>query len=290
MAITSTTTLADLVPEVTAEAMFWFTQASLFYPGQGRARQFLQTEDLRNSPGLSYPFGKYAAIEMGDAVEGVAYTDTQALTASTTTVTASEKAIVVPVTDRVKRSVHMGGDRLIQDVGRAIGLAAATKFDKDVFSLFASLGSCLITTNNPITHAMFQKYITTLAENKAPKPYAAFISPWAWLEWVTESGSPLPDSSKSSRAGEAIWEDFFAGNIMGVDIYTHADIPTANAAADRDGAFMCPWAIGCVLKADLSIEPSREPLSRLTQYVATAEWGLGVIDATMGFRMFSDAD
>ena len=290
MAATTTTTLTELVPQIESEAMLWLQSASLFYPDKGNATRFLRWADLRNTPGDAYRFNEYAEIEMYDAVEGENFTVTQAMDTSGTTVTTTEKEVVVPVTDKVRRSVQQGPAQLIVEIGEAIGRAAAKKFDADVIALFGSLGSCLVTTDNPITNALFQQYIATLAGNNAPMPYAAFFHPWTWFEYVTESSSPVPDSAKSGPVGEGIWTSYFVQSVMGVQCYQYGDMPTTNSDTDYDGAFLSNRAIGAVLKMDLKLEESREAVDRLTNIVGVMDYGVGVIDSTAGYQMFADAD
>jgi hypothetical protein len=288
MAQSTTTTLTELIPAITEESRFWMTQASLFYPDTGRARQFLQWVDLEGKPGRSYSFNKYTAIEMGDAEEGAEYTTTETMETSGTAVTAGEKVVVVQITDPALDSTVLGRDKVIQDAGRQIGIAAASKVDKDVFATFASLGTSIVTTGNPITWSNWSNYIATLSKNKAPKPYASFMAPWGYHEFLGEASSPLVNAAASDATGRAIWQDYFAASIMGVEVYTHGDIPSANSGADWDGAFLSPWALGFVIKRRLKLETEREPRKRATNFVGVMEYGVGVIDATMGYRLLQD--
>lgn len=293
MGATTTTTITELVTQIESEAKFWMAEASLFYPGSGRARQFMQYADLRNQPGVAYRFNKFAAITADDATEGQDYGTTSALdTTGGQVVTATEKAVIVPITDLAKDSYNFGPDQLIQEAGRAIGMAMATKFDKDVMALFASLGTSEVTTGNPVTYANFMKTIQHLRTHKAPAPYAAFFHPWGWHEFITESSSPVLNASTTGagNVGDQIWQQYFAANILGVECYYNADIPTANAGADYSGAMLSPWALGAVLKRDLRIEEQRDASARQTELVGVMAYGVGVIDSTMGFNLLMDAD
>jgi hypothetical protein len=290
MGATTTTTLTELVPQIESEARFWMLNASLFMPAVGKARNFLQLADLRNIAGDAYRFNKYAEITAGDATEGDDYTTTQALDSTGgVVVTATEKQVNIPVTDKVKRGFQFGPDKLIQDVGKAIGMAMAKKVDADVCGLFSTLGTSITTSGNPVTNADFQHYIASLATNEAPEPYAAFFHPWGWYEYVNESSSPVPDSSKSGPVGEELWTSYFVNRVMGVECYQSARCPNTDGT-NYNGAFMSAYAIGMVLAADLRIEFERKGTARQDIAIGVMDYGVGVIDTTMGFSMLQDDD
>ena len=140
MAGTTTTTLTELVPQILGEAQMWFVDKSLFYPKQGIAEQLMQWRDARGEPGLTATFPKFGAVSFGDGTEGTDYTAVSVLdTSGPGSVTAGEKVINVVIADLAVNSTMGGPAQLIADCGKAIGQAAATKFDGDVMALFASL-------------------------------------------------------------------------------------------------------------------------------------------------------
>jgi len=291
MGATTTTTITEQVSLIEGAARLWFQSQSLFYPDNGRARQWLQWKDLRGQPGVSHRFNKYSEITAGDATEGDDYTNTSALdTSGGVTVTAGEKVVIVPVTDIAKRGYNWGPEELISNAGRACGLAMAKKFDKDVFALNSSLGTSKNGTGTPLLISEFMLYMEALQANDAPEPYMAAFHPWGWYEFVTESSSPVIDAAKSDRVGAEFWGRGFVQEIMGVACFRSTNVPLENANADYGGLFMSSWAIGCVLCADMKIELERDASARLTELVCTMTYGVGVIDSTMGFQLLQDAD
>lgn len=286
MGATTTTTLTELTPQIESEARFWMQSASLFMPSDGKARNFIQMADLRGVAGDSYRFNKYAEITAGDATEGDDYTTTQALDSTGgVVVAATEKQVNIPVTDKVKRGFQFGPDKLIQDIGKAIGMAMAKKVDTDVCALFPSLGTSIVSSGNYVTNANFQQYIATLAGNEAPEPYASFFNPWGWFKYVTEASSPVPDAAKSGPVGEELWTSYFVNRVMGVECYHSARCGKTNEDADYTGAFLSAYAIGMVLAADLRIEFERKGTARLDYAIGVMDYGVGVTDATMGFEL-----
>lgn len=289
MGATTTTTVTELVAAIIGEARMWMADTSLFYPKTGIATQFLQFKDLRGVQGKAATFPKIGSITFGDSTEGEDYTATSALDTSAVTVTAARKKVIVPVTDEAEYSSEQD---LIALAGRAIGIAAAEKFDNDVFALFSSLGAgtSYNASGSPVTAAEFQAFITALRTAKAPGPYAAVFHPWGWYEFLTESSSPIINAAASDEVAKGVWRDYYQASPFGVRCFTHADIDKANADADYLGAFLSPWAIGCVWKRDLAIETQRDASASWTEYVATMDYGLGVIDSTMGIQLLQDAD
>ena len=293
------TDLDELIPLILGEARMWFAEQSLFFPKKGVAQDLIQWADLTNEPGNTATFPKYAAIAFGDATEGVDYTDTQDLNtnAGLASITAYEKVVVVPIADRATRAVTGGKQKLVTDLGRMVGLAASIKFDGDVMALFSGLGTCPYgtTTGQNMAVNNFEGYIASLRSAKAPDPYGAFFSPLGWMKFLqadTFGGgstvSPLAIAAVSDQVAKDIWQSFYTDNIMGVRCFQHADVPTANGGADYMGAFMSAWAIGCTWKMDLQIEQQRDASLRATEFVATMEYGVGVIDSTMGYKMLQD--
>lgn len=268
----------------------WMVDASLFYPKNGIARDFCQFKDIRGEKGKATTFPKLGAIAFGDATEGVDYTATSALDTSAVTVTATPREIIVEIADE---AIYSSQQDLIAMAGRAVGIAAATKFDNDFCSVFSSLGSTPTggnATNSPMTAAEFQAYITAARTAKAPGPYAAVFHPWGWGEFLGESSSPLLNAAASDQVAKGIWADYYAASPFGVKCFTYTGLATANAAADYMGAFLSPYAIGVAWKQDLQIETERNASKRVTEFVGTMHYGIGVIDSTMGFQMLQDAD
>lgn len=291
MGATTTTTITEQISLIEGAARLWFQAQSLFYPAGGVAQNWLQWKDLRNQPGVAHRFNKYSEITAGDATEGDDYATTSAMdTTGGTTITATEKVVIVPVTDLAKRGYNWGPEELISNVGRACGLAQAKKFDKDVLALNTSLGTSQNATNSPLTMSEFMLYMEKLAAADAPEPYMAVFHPWGWYEFATESGSPLIDAAKSDRVGADMWGRGFVQEIMGVKCFRSTNVPSVNAAADYGGVFMSNWAIGCVLCEDMKIELERDASARLTELVCTMTYGVGVIDSTMGYQLLQDID
>ena len=291
MAVTTTTTLDDLVQAIIGEARMWFQQASLFFPKQGVAEQFLMVEDLSQVNAVSHTFPMLGSVAFGDAVEGNDYVNTSALTTSGVTVTAARKVLNIPVSDLVAMSNTRGEAYTIALQGKAAGLAAAKKFDGDVCAVFSSLGSTPTggnATNSPMTAAEFRNYITALQTAEIPGPYAAIWHPWGYKEFLDESSSPILNAAASGDIGRGVWKEFWCGNLFGVDMFQSPRV--VSDGTDYQGAFMSPNAIGVTWKRGPQLETERDASAGHTEFVRDMYYGVGVVDATAGYVMLQDAD
>lgn len=291
MAGTTTTTLTELLPQILGEARMWMADLSLFMPKVGVAEQFMQWRDLRGTPGLTATFNKYAAVTMGDGTEGTDYTAVSVMdTSGPASVTATEHVINVLISDLSLESVIGGPGQLIADAGRAIGQAAATKFDSDVMALFASLTAAPsggTSTGTDVTIAKFGVNITGLESVPVPEPYAAFFHPKGWGKFLAESSSPLLNAAASDSVAKEVWGSHFAKQILGVNCFKHSKVP-ADGTTDFIGAMISQWALGCVWKGDLKITQQYDATLRGTEHVGVMTYGVGVIDATAGYTMLQD--
>lgn len=292
MAATTTTSIQELCPKIVGEAMLWFQNASLFYPGAGRARQYLQMQDLRGQQGVAAQFSQFAPIAMTDASEDVPFeTESPLDSSAAVTITASEKEIVVPITDLAKKAVSFGEQWLVSSAGRQMGMAAANKFDSDVMTLFASLSPSYVTTGNPVTPAAIMQTVTALQANNVPGPYAGILHPWGVYGMVTEgSDNPLLNAAASGpNIGGQIWESYQLGVMLGAEWYQHPLVPLTNMDVDYSGAVISPWAIGCVLAQDLRVETERSARDRKDYLVGVIVYGVGVINANYGYELLQAA-
>lgn len=289
MAVTTTTTVAEVINEILGEARMWFVDASLFYPKGGAAQQFMQIKDIRGQAGMTATFPKWTAVAFGDGSQGETYATISTMDTSEATVSASRRHCRIQIADEAQ---FASAEDLIATAGRMLGIAAATKFDSDVFATFSSLGTATgaNASGSPVTAAEYRKYITQLRTVKAPTPYAAFWHPWGWDGLLSESSSPILNAAASDEVARSIWGDFYEATIHGVLNFTSSDIPTANAGADYLGAFLSPWALGCTWQRDLEVETIRRPEASVTELNGTMFYGVGVIDSTMGYQLLQDAD
>lgn len=285
MALTTTTTLSEIVPAIIAETREYVRANSLFGPGSF-GRNFLQVEDTRDIPGKTVHFPKYNGFTAYDVAEGVDHTTSQALDTSEVTCDPTEKIAICTVTDR---AVRASKEQVIRDVSRELGRAMAAKIDADVMTLFNGLDYDCGSTGNNCSYAYLLDGINQLVTGKAPKPYLLVLHPQQWYDLGTEASSPITASTGYGRIAEEFGYNYFIGELYGCTVVVHADVPLANAAADRSGALLSNKALGMVWEQDISIRMERDESLRATELVCVCTYGVGEIDGTMGVAVETDA-
>jgi len=278
LALTTTTTLSEIVPAIIAETREYVRANSLFGPG-GLGRRFLQIEDTRHTPGKTVHFPQYNGFTAYDVAEGVDHTTSQALDTSEVTCEATEKIAICTITDRaVSRSV----EQVIRDASRELGRALAAKIDADVLALLNGLdydcGSTYLLDG-----------INRLVTNKAPKPYVTVLHPQQWYDLGTEASSPLTATTGYGRIAEEFGYNYFVGELYGCTVVVHPDVPLANAGADRSGAILSAKALGMVWEQDITIRAERDESLRATELVCVCTYGVVEINGTMGVACETDA-
>lgn len=289
MGVTTNSTLDDLIQPIIGEARMWFAAQSLFFPKTGVAQEFLTYKDIRNAKAAAATFPLMGSVAFGDGTPGSDYTDTSALTTSGVTVTAARKVVNIPVDDLVAMSTGEAND-IIATVGKAVGIAAATKFDSDVMALFASLTNTMtgVTASGAkTTAATFRKYGTALRADNVPGPYCAVFHPNGYEDFLSESSSPLLNAAASDQVAKEVWQDYYMATLFGTKIFVHSGVP-ADSTTDFVGGYFSPYAIGVAWKRDVTIEAQRDASAGWTEYVADMYYGVGVIDANAGCKMLQD--
>jgi hypothetical protein len=300
MAVTTSTVIDTLVPDIIAEARNWLSERSLFWRGSGPLSAFIEWKDLSATPGLTAQFNTWAAVAMAESVEDVDFATTQTMTPSGTTLTAIREMGVIKITDLASGAYAFGSgstnfetaqtDDLVQKAGELLGIATATEFDISILETFASLTTAVTVTNTDPTLATWEASKHSLRVAKVPTPYASVMHPTAWKLMLSEAGSPLRDISKTGAIAESVWGDFYECEVEHVPIFTHADCVTATAGADWSGAIFGKDAIGCVLKSMFHIETERRATQSATYIVGKMDWKAGVARSTRGIHLLSDVD
>jgi len=285
LALTTTTTLSEIVPAIIAETREYVRANSLFGPG-GLGRRFLQIEDTRHTPGKTVHFPQYNGFTAYDVAEGVDHTTSQALDTSEVTCEATEKIAICTITDRaVSRSV----EQVIRDASRELGRALAAKIDADVLALLNGLDYDCGSTGNNCSYAYLLDGINRLVTNKAPKPYVTVLHPQQWYDLGTEASSPLTATTGYGRIAEEFGYNYFVGELYGCTVVVHPDVPLANAGADRSGAILSAKALGMVWEQDITIRAERDESLRATELVCVCTYGVVEINGTMGVACETDA-
>ena len=242
--------------------------------------------DLSGKAGKVAQLGKWASISASALTEGTDLSNT-AYTPTSVNITASEKGVMITVTDLSDASTTIAD---LNDYGQQLGYAIGQKVDTDLAALFASLngGTAKGSSGVNLTLQNFLDALTELDSDNAPGQKVAVFHPVQWgdlrAQIATSTGAPF-----SVGVGDEISKTGYVGTLFGVNIYQSSLCPTANSAADRVGAMFVKDAIALATKWGARVELERDASLRATEIVATACYGVGEVADSYGVPIVTDA-
>jgi N4-gp56 family major capsid protein len=285
VAYTTTSTLDDIVPTIIAEAMHTIRANALFAPG-GIGERWLQVRSLEGAPGKTMDFPTFSQFTAYDVSEGTDHTTSQALSTSKVSITATEKIALTTITDLALESAK---EAVAREAGKELGLAMAAKIDADLMALFTGLDNTVGTSGANVSYQTILDAVNLLAAANAPSPYLCVLHPQQWYDLLTESGSPLTQSTGYGRMAEEVGYNYFVAQVYGTQVVVHPSVPLVNSDADRGGAVLSDRALGFLWKWRPRIAYERDESLRAFEVVMTACYGQAELDGTMGVAVTTDA-
>jgi N4-gp56 family major capsid protein len=278
MAITTTSTLDDLVPTIIAEAMHTIRANALFAPG-GMGEKWLQVRSFEGTPGKTMDFPTFSQFTAYDAEEGTDHTTPEALSTSKVSLTATEKIAMTTITDLALESSR---DDVGREAGRELGLAIAAKIDEDIMALFAGLDTTVGSTGVNCSYQDILEAVKALSAVSAPIPYLCVLHPQQWYDLLTET-------TGYGRMAEEVGYNYFVAQLYGTQVVVHPSVPLANEDADRAGAVLSDRAFGFLWKWRPRLAYERDESLRAFEVVMTACYKVAELDGTMGVAVVTDA-
>lgn len=287
--VTTSTTLADLIQERMGEALLAARQQAIFYPG-APGWGILQIEDLTNAEGGSADFNHYATLTAYDVTEGEDFSTVQQLTVTSTNVAPTEKQVVTWISDKVLRALGSPNNWRNRAAKEAQehALAHAAKMDAAVMRLATSLTSGHSGTGSDLTNAELKEAVNKCVTLNMPKPWLGILHTEQYNNLANEASSPFLEISAAGRLSQDLYLEYTLTRAYGVAwLITNS---AYNDATDVWGMILSRRAIGAVLKA-LPGTPTTEydQSRRATEISTVADWGVGVVEATGGVYIRSDA-
>ena len=285
MAITTTSTLDDIVPTIIAEAMHTIRANALFAPG-GIGERWLQLRSLEGAPGKTLDFPTFNQFVAYDVSEGTDHQTSQALSTAKVSLTATEKIALTTVTDLALESAR---EDVAREAGRELGLAMAAKIDADVMALFHDLDTTVGTTGVNCSYQNVLDAINALSAVSAPSPYLCVLHPQQWYDLLIEANSPLTATTGYGRMAEEVGYNYFVAQLYGTQVVAHPGCPLVHTNADRAGAVLSDRAFGFLWKWRPRIAYERDESLRAFEVVMTACYAVVELDGTMGVAVVTDA-
>lgn len=278
MAGSTTTTLNDLLPAITAEAMFIANERSIM---RNLVRNFpLPANNGKTVTIPRYPVQSAAALTEGDEVSNTAVsTDGVTLTVSTV-------AVRTLVTDLVKASA---ASNVVADLGRLFGEAIAKKMDQDLIGLFTGFSTGVGDNATALSAGTIAKAIATLRANAVPvEGLACVVSPWVAYDLKANLTNTFANPNAGVIQNEAMTQGY-VGTLFGVPVFESANIADTGTAGDYVGALFHRDALGLATIGDITIETQRRASYVGDDVVAYAHYGVGEIYDTYGVKITADS-
>lgn len=278
MAGSTTTTLNDLLPAITAEAMFVANERSIM---RGLVRNFALPAGQGKTVTIPrYPTQSAAALTEGNEI------DNTAVSTDGVTLTVSTVAIRTLVTDLVKASA---ASNVVSDLGRLFGEAIAKKMDQDLLALFSGFSTGVGGASTALSAAVVAQAIARLRANSVPgDALAAVVHPYVAYDLKKDLTNTWQNPNGGIIQNEAMSQGY-VGMLFGVPVFESANIADTGTAGDYVGAVFHRDALGLAMVGDITIESQRRASYVGDDVVAYAHYGVGEIYDTYGVKITSDS-
>jgi hypothetical protein len=283
MAGSTTTTLNDLLPAIVAEAMFVANERSIM-------RGLVKNYTLGAGQGKTVTVPIYPQVSAAAITEGDIISNTEVST-SGVTLTVATNAIRTMVSDL---SVASSASNVVADLGRLFGEGIARKIDKDLTALFAGFSAGVGDYSGQITAAsIFNSVAKLRGAGVAMEGMVCVLHPEIAYDLkaaLTLGGSTAAFSMGAySEVGNEAMRQGYVGQLAGVPIYETANIDYVTNAGDFPGAVFHRDALGLALIGDVQIETARRIDYLSTEIVASAHYGVGELQDSLGRALKFDS-
>ena len=279
MALTNTTTLANLLPSIVAEALYQASEKSIM-------KGLVKNYTLAPSSGLTVNvpiYAKQTAIPLTEATVFAA----SAITPGTAALTVSEVGIRATISDL---SITASASNVVADIGKLFGEAIARKMDGDLMANFnnfsqvvGGLGESLSPAATP---AMLFQAIAKIRSQGYDTSNDCAIVLHPNIAFDVASTLTSTFAAPAGAVGNSALANGFMGTLGGVPVYQSSLVPLADGSTTGDygcGIFH-KEAIGLAMMQDIKIESQREATLRGFDIVGTAVYGTGELQDLAGVR------
>ena len=278
MAGSTTTTLNDLLPAITAEAMFVASERSIM---RGLVKNYaIPASNGKTITVPIYPVQSAAALTEGDEVSNTAVsTDGVTLTVSTI-------AIRTMITDLVRAS---SASNVVADMGRLFGEAIAKKMDQDLLALFSGFSTGVGSASTAFSAAILAQAVARLRANAVPgDALACVVNPYVAYDLKSALTNTFANPNAGIIQNEAM-QTGYVGTLFGVPVFESSNIANTGTAGDYVGAVFHRDALGLAMIGDISIETQRRASFVGDDIVASAHYGVGELYDGYGVKITADS-
>jgi len=280
MAGTNNTSLNDLLPAITAEAMFVASERSIM---RGLVKNFAVPAGSGNT--ITVP--RYPTVS-ASSYSGSADTEITNSTVSTdgVTLTVATVAVRTMISDLVRASA---ASNVVADVGRLFGEAIARKLDQDLLALFASFSTGVGGASTAMSAALVAQAVARLRAASVPQDMlACVVNPYVAYDLKKDLTNTFANPNAGIIQNEAMATGY-VGTLFGVPVFESANIADTGTAGDYVGAVFHRDALGVAMIGDLNIESQRRASFLGDDIVASMHYGVGEIYDGYGVKITADS-
>jgi N4-gp56 family major capsid protein len=278
MAGSTTTTLNDLLPAITAEAMFVAGERSIM---RGLVKNFALAPGQGKTITVPiYPLQSAASVTEGDEVGNTAVaTDGATLTVTTA-------AIRTLVTDL---AVASSASNVVADLGRLFGEAIARKVDTDLLALFSGFSVGAGDATTALSAATIAQAAAKLRAAGVPvQDLACVINPYVAYDLKSAITNTFANPNAGLIQNEAMTTGYI-GTLFGIPVYESNLIANNGTAGDYVGGVFHREALGLAMVGDINIETQRRASFLGTDIVASMHYGVGELYDGYGVKVTADS-
>ena len=282
MAVSTTSTLNDLLPQIVAEALFVASERSIM---RGLVRNY----------SIGAGQGKQITVPIYPQSTAIALSEGGDITANTistsgATLTVAEVGLMASVSDlsRISSSTDV-----VSDIGRLLGEAIARKMDQDLTGHFDNFTTNVLgnvtTATGTITAADIFKATAKLRSIGVPAgDLYCVLHPSIAYDLKANLTATYSNPNAGVIQNEAMAMGYL-GMLAGVPVYETSNVNNNGTTGDFVGGLFHRDALGLAMMQDIRIETQRDASLRADEIVATAMYGHGVLYESYGVALGFDS-
>lgn len=274
----TTTTLNDLLPQITAEAMFVANERSIM-------RGLVKNYSIPAGSGKTITVPRYPVQSAAAVTEGNEVSNT-AVSTDGVTLTVSTIAIRTLLTDLARTS---SASNVVADLGRLFGEAIAKKMDQDLLALFGGFATGVGGASTAMSASLVAQAVARLRANSVPSDaLACVVHPFVAYDLKKDLTNTFANPNAGIIQNEAM-QTGYVGTLFGVPVFESANIADTGTAGDYVGAVFHRDALGIAMVNDISIETQRRASFLGDDIVASAHYGVGELYDLYGVKITADS-
>ena len=278
MAGSTTTTLNDLLPAITAEAMFVANERSIM-------RGLVKNYSIPAGSGKTITVPRYPVQSATTVTEGDEVSNT-AVSTDGVTLTVSTVAIRTIITDLVRASA---ASNVVADMGRLFGEAIAKKMDQDLLALFSGFSTGVGGASTAMSAALVAQAVARLRANAVPSDaLACVVHPYVAYDLKANLTNTFANPNAGIIQNEAM-QAGYVGTLFGVPVFETSNIADTGTAGDYVGAVFHRDALGLAMIGDINIETQRRASYVGDDIVASAHYAVGELYDGYGVKITADS-